>query len=81
MRKFYKNDKKLLLIAFERSDKYLILVIISFDVSTMFYSLDVIQLINSHKYDDKSSVLCILIVVVYLLLISGANNALLHGHY
>ena len=81
MRKFYKNDKKLLLIAFERSDKYLIVVIISFDVSTMFYSLDVIQLINSHKYDDKSSVLCILIVVVYLLFISGANNTLLHGHY
>ena len=81
MSKFYKNDKKLLLITFEKSIKYLILVIISFDVATMFYSLDVIQLIYSHKYDATSSVLCILIGAVYLLFINGSNNALLHEHY
>ena len=81
MSKFYKDDKKLVLITFEKSIKYLILFIIPFTVTTIFYSLDVIQLIYGHEYDATSSVLYILIWVVYLLFISCSNNALLNSSY
>ena len=48
-------------------------------IATMFYSLDIIQLIYGHEYDAASSVLSILIWTVCLLFISGAGNTLLNA--
>lgn len=81
MSKFFKNDKKLLVMSYEKSIKYLMLVIIPIAVATMFYSLDIIQLIYGHQYDDASSVLSILIWTVCLLFISGASNTLLNASH
>lgn len=81
MSKFFKNDKKLLLISFEKSIKYLMLIIIPIAVATMFYSLDIIQLIYGHEYDTASSVLSILIWTVCLLFVSGACNTLLNASH
>ena len=81
MSKFFKNDEKMLLISFEKSIKYLMMVIIPIAVATMFYSLDIIQLIYGHKYDPASSVLSILIWTVCLLFISGACNTLLNASH
>lgn len=81
MSKFYKNDGKLLLISFEKSVKYLMLVMIPIAIGTMFYSLDIIQLIYGYEYDAASSVLSILIWTVCLLFVNGAcNNLLLASH-
>lgn len=81
MSKFYKNDGKLLLISFEKSVKYLLLVMIPIAVGTMIYSWDIIQLIYGHEYDAASSVLSILIWTVCLLFVTGAcNNLLLASH-
>lgn len=77
MSKFYKNDTSLLLISFEKSVKYLMLVMIPLAIGTMFYSLDIIQLIYGHEYDAASSVLTILIWTVCLLFVNGACNTLL----
>ena len=77
MSKFYKNDTSLLLISFEKSVKYLMLVMIPLAVATMFYSLDIIQLFYGHEYDAASSVLSILIWTVCLLFVNGACNTLL----
>lgn len=81
MSKFYKNDEKLLLISFEKSIKYLMLVIIPFAVSTVIYSNDIIHLIYGHEYDAAFSVLSILIWTVCLLFISGACNTLLNASH
>lgn len=81
MSKFYKNDKKLLVISFEKSVKYLMLVMIPLAIGTMFYSLDIIQLIYGHQYDAASSVLSILIWTVCLLFIGGAANTLLNASH
>lgn len=81
MSKFFKNDKKLLLISYEKSIKYLMLVMIPLAIATMFYSLDIIQLIYGHQYDAASSVLSILIWTVCLLFISGAGNNLLNASH
>ena len=81
MSKFYKNDQEMLLISFEKSIKYLMLVILPLAVATVFYSTDVIHLIYGHEYDDASSVLSILIWTVCLLFISGAANTLLNASH
>lgn len=81
MSKFYKNDEKLLLISFEKSVKYLMLIIVPIAVATTLYSLDIIQLIYGHEYDAASSVLSILIWTVCLLFVSGACNTLLNASH
>ena len=81
MSRFFKNDEKLLLISFEKSLKYLMLIIIPIAIATMFYSSDIIHLIYGHKYDAASSVLSILIWTVCLLFISGACNTLLNASH
>lgn len=81
MSKLFKNDKKLLIISYEKSIKYLMLIIIPIAIGTMFYSLDIIQLIYGHKYDQAASVLSILIWTVCLLFISGASNNLLNASH
>ena len=81
MSKFFKNDKKLLIISYEKSIKYLMLVIVPLAIGTMFYSLDIIRLIYGHQYDAAASVLSILIWTVCLLFISGASNTLLNASH
>lgn len=81
MSRFYKNDEKLLLISFEKSIKYLMLIIIPIAVATMLYSTDIIQFIYGHEYDAASSVLSILIWTVCLLFVSGACNTLLNASH
>ena len=81
MSKFFKNDKKLLLISYEKSIKYLMLIMIPLAIATMFYSTDIIHLIYGRQYDDASSVLSILIWTVCLLFISGAGNTLLNASH
>lgn len=81
MSRFFKDDESMLLISFEKSIKYIMLVVIPLAVATMFYSLDIIQLIYGHEYDAASSVLSILIWTVCLLFISGACNTLLNASH
>ena len=81
MSKFFKNDEKMLLISFEKSIKYLMLVIIPLAVATVVYSTDIIHLIYGHQYDASTSVLSILIWTVCLLFVSGAANTLLNASH
>ena len=81
MSRFFKDDETMLLISFEKSIKYLMLVIIPLAVATVFYSTDIIHLIYGHEYDAASSVLSILIWTVCLLFISGACNTLLNASH
>ena len=57
------------------------LVMIPLATGTVFYSLDIIQLIYGHQYDAAASVLSILIWTVCLLFISGASNNLLNASH
>lgn len=81
MSRYYKNDESLLLISFEKSIKYLMLVIIPLAVATVFYSSDVMHLIYGQSYKGGASVLSILIWTVCLLFISGACNSLLNASH
>ena len=81
MSRLFKNDKKLLIISYEKSIKYLMLIIIPIAIGTMLYSSDIIQLIYGHAYNQAASVLSILIWTVCLLFLSGASNTLLNASH
>ena len=81
MSKFYKNDESMLLVSYEKSIKYLLMIIIPIAIATIFYSTDLVHLFYGHKYDAASSVLSILIWTVCLLFVSGAGNTLLNASH
>lgn len=81
MSKFFKNDKELLIISFEKSIKYLMLAIIPIAVATMIYSSDIIFFIYGHEYDAASSAISILIWTVSLLFVNGVCNNILNASY
>ena len=81
MSKLFEKDKKMLLISFEKSIKYLMLIIIPLAISTVIYSKDIILLFYGQEYLPASSVLSILIWTVCLLFISGACNTLLNASH
>ena len=81
MSKFFKNDELMLLVSFEKSIKYLMLIIIPLAFATVVYSTDIINLIFGQQYKAASSPLSILIWTVCLLFISGACNTLLNASH
>ena len=81
MSKMFKNDKKLLVITFEKSIKYLLLIIIPFAIAIMIYSTDIVHLIYGNEYDAASSALSILIWTISLLFVNGVCNNLLNASY
>lgn len=81
MSKLFKNDTKLLVISYEKSVKYLMLIIVPLSIATSLYSGDIIQLIYGHEYSEASSVLSILIWTLCLLFVAGAGNTLLNASH
>ncbi|WP_405287732.1 flippase [Methanobrevibacter sp.] len=71
MSRFYKNEKKLLVVSFEKSIKYIMLIIIPVSFSTMVYSADIVTLFFGQKYYPTSSVLSILMWSLPLCFING----------
>ena len=81
MSRFFEDDEKILIISFEKSIKYLMIIIIPIAIATMIYSSDVINIIYGNQYNNASSVLSILIWTVCLLFINGACNNLLNASH
>ena len=81
MSKLYKNDTNSLLLTYEKSIKYLMLIIIPVAISTMFYSGDIIKFIYGNEYAAASSILIILIWTACLLFANGAGNTLLNASH
>lgn len=81
MSKFFENDKKLLLISYEKSFKYLMLFMVPVSIATVLYSSDIIHLIYGQEYYAASPTLSILIWTVCLLFISGPGNTLLNASH
>ncbi len=81
MSKFFKNDGKLLIVVFEKSVKYLSLIILPIAIATVIYSTDIIQLIFGIEFIESASALSILIWTVCLLFINGACGTLLNASH
>ncbi len=81
MSKLFKNDEKLLDTSYEKSIKYLMLIMIPLAMGTMIYSVDIIQLIYGAEYIDSAPTLSILIWTVCLLFVASPGNILLQASH
>jgi len=81
MSKFYKNEKGLLKVSFEKSVKYLMLIMIPIAFMTVLYSGNVVGLIFGQDYLPAASVLSILIWTVCLLFVNTACTNLLNASH
>ena len=81
MSKYFKNDEKMLPTSYNKSIKYLMLIMIPLATAITFYSVDIMQFIYGQEYIMGSTILSILIWTVCLLFISGAGNLLLNASH
>ena len=78
MSKFFKENEKILTIIYEKSIKYLMLIMIPLSIATQIYATDIVQLIYGQEYYASAQILSILIWTVCLLFI--AHVEFLHEH-
>lgn len=79
MSKFYKDSEDLLKISYEKSVKYLVLIMLPFAIGITIYSQDIIVLICGKNYILAESVLKILIWNVLFVMVNGASTNLLNS--
>ena len=81
MSRMFKNDKQLLNVSFEKSVKYLMLVIIPIAVATQFYSLDIVILFFGKEYSAASTPLSILVWTICLIFFNGSVATVLNASF
>ena len=81
MSRFYKNEKNLLVVSFEKSIKYIMLIIIPISFATILYSNDIVVLFFGQKYSLTSPVLSILIWTVTFGFMNGICQNLLNASH
>ena len=81
MSRLYKNDKKSLVISFEKSIKYFMLLTIPLSFATILYSTDIVVFFFGQSYSQTSSVLSILIITVPLSFINAICINLLNASH
>lgn len=81
MSRFFKNEKNLLVVSFEKSLKYLLLIIVPLSFATMIYSTDIAVLFFGQEYSEAGSVLSILMWTISLAFIDGVCVNLLNASH
>ena len=81
MSNLFKRHEKLLILSYEKSVKYLLMLIIPFSILIVIYSPALIQLIYGSEYEVASTVLSILIWTVSLLFILAPGTNLLNSSH
>ena len=81
MSRFFKNEKNLLVVLFEKSVKYLLLIVIPLSFAVNLYAKDIIILFFGTKYSPTSSVLSLLMWTLFLSFIDGVSMNLLNASH
>ena len=81
MSRLFKNEKKLFVVSFEKSVKYLMLIVIPLSFAVMVYSTDIIILFFGEEYLMASSILSILMWTVSLGFLAGICLNLLNASH
>lgn len=81
MSRMHKNDKKMLNVSFEKSVKYLMIIIIPIAVATQFYSTDIVLLFFGEDYTACSTPLNILIWTICLIFFNAAVATALNASF
>lgn len=81
MSRFFKNEKNLLVISFEKSIKYLMLFFVPISFATLLYSSDIVTLFFGQKFLPTSSVLSILMWTLPIAFMNGACLLMLNASH
>ncbi len=81
MSRFYKNEKNLLVISFQKSVKYLMLIFIPLSFAIMIYSQDIVVLFFGKEFLAASSALSILMWTVSITILCGICANLLNASH
>lgn len=81
MSRFFKNGKNLLIKIYEKSIKYLLLIIFPLSFATVFYSNDIIILFFGQKYTAASIVLSLSMWTFFLAYVDGVSLNLLNASH
>jgi len=79
MSKFFKQSKDLLIISYEKSVKYLLLIILPISIGVFYYAEPIVNLIYSNQYVLSATPVQILIWTVSFLFINGAASLFLNS--
>ena len=81
MSRYYKNEKNLLVVSFEKSVKYLMLIFIPLSFAVMVYSQEIVVLFFGQEFLAASSPLSILMWTVSLTILGGVCSNLLNASH
>ena len=81
MSRFFKNEKNLLFVSFEKSVKYMMLIFIPLSFAVMVYSQDIVVLFYGTNFVEASSALSILMWTVSITIIDGICLNLLNASH
>ena len=81
MNKLFKNEAELLTFTFEKSVKYLLMIIVPLALSIVIYSSDIINFIYGPEYAPAASTLSVLIWTLCLLFVTTICNLLLNASH
>ena len=81
MSRFFKKERNLLVVSFEKSIKYLMLFFIPISFATLIYSSDIVVLFFGQKFLPTSSALSILMWTVPLAFINGVCLMVLNASH
>lgn len=81
MSRFFNDEKNLLIISFEKSVKYLMLIFIPLSFAVMVYSQDIVVMFFGKEYITASSALSILMWTVALTILCGTCANLLNASH
>jgi len=79
MRKFYKDSNNLLMVSYEKSVKYMIIIMLPIAILTTIYAYDITTVIYGSQYYHGGDVLRILIWNVLFVMVNGASANLLNS--
>ena len=81
MSRYYKNEKNLLVVSFEKSVKYLMLIFIPLSFAVMVYSQEIVVLFFGQEFLAASSPLSILMWTVSITILCGVCSNLLNASH
>ena len=79
MSKLFENSKDLLKLSYEKSIKYLLLIILPICAGIIIYAIPLMNLIYGNQYVNAGSIMTVLIFAIPFLFVNGASTVVLNS--
>ena len=79
MSRLFNDSKDLLRLSYEKSIKYLLLIILPICVGIIIYAIPLMSLIYGNQYSDAGSIMTVLIFTIPFLFVNGASTVAMNS--